>query len=60
MTWFQIISKLGKSIIYNIKRCVLSDSVRTYFKHVSGMFMYMVACVIGASLATIIMQSVLV
>jgi hypothetical protein len=60
MTWFQIISSLMKSILYNIKRCIFSDSVRTYFKHVSGMFMYMVACVIGASLATVIMQSVLV
>jgi hypothetical protein len=56
MTWFQII----KAVLYHIKRCVLSNSVLTYFNHVGGMLMYVGACVIGASLATIIMQSVLV
>jgi|LWDU01.1.fsa_nt_gi uncharacterized membrane protein YeaQ/YmgE (transglycosylase-associated protein family) len=60
MSWFQIISSLIANILYNIKKYIFTDSVRTYFKHVSGMFMYMVACVIGASLATIIMQSILV
>lgn len=60
MTWFQIVSSLFGNIIYNVKRCIFSDAVYTYFKHVSGMFMYMVACVIGATLATVIMQSVLV
>jgi hypothetical protein len=60
MTWFQIVSSLFNNTLYNIKRCIFSDSVRTYFKHVGGMLMYMVAVVIGASLGSIIMQSVLV
>jgi hypothetical protein len=60
MTWFQIISSLIKNIIYNIKKYIFSDLVRTYFKHVGGMVMYVGACVIGASVATIFMQSVLV
>ena len=60
MTWYQIIYRLLCSLLYNIKRCILSESVRIYFKHVSGMFMYMIAVVIGASLGSIVMQSVLV
>lgn len=60
MSWFQIISSLTKNILYNIKQCIFSDSVRTYFKHVGGMLMYMIAVVIGASLGSVFMQSVLV
>jgi hypothetical protein len=60
MGWFQIISSLSDNILYNIKRFIYSDAVRIYFKHVGGMFMYVGACVIGASIATVFMQSVLV